>query len=59
METIDWIQVAQDNDQWRTLVENNELLVYIKGEEFLEYMSDYQLLKKDCAACSSLCTIPS
>jgi hypothetical protein len=27
---------------------------YIKGEEFLDYLYDYQLLKKDCAPWSSL-----
>jgi hypothetical protein len=30
----------------------NELLGFIKGGKFLDYMSDYQLLKKDSAPCS-------
>jgi hypothetical protein len=29
---------------------SNEPLCYIKGREFLEKLSDYYLLKKDCAS---------
>jgi hypothetical protein len=31
---------------------DNEPSGSIKGEEFLEYLSDYQFLKKDSAPCS-------
>jgi len=34
--------------------DGNELLVSVKCDEFLDWLGNYQLLKKDCAACSCL-----
>jgi hypothetical protein len=34
-EGVDWIHMAQDKDRWRYL------LGFIKGGEFLDYLSDY------------------
>jgi hypothetical protein len=39
---VDWIQLAQDKVQW--LLQTNEPLNSIDCREFLEQLSDYQLL---------------
>jgi hypothetical protein len=39
-EGVEWIRQAQDRVQWRALVNT------VKGEEFLDYLSNYQLLKE-------------
>jgi hypothetical protein len=44
-EGVDWMHLAQDSDQWRAVVN----MCPIKGGEFLDQLSDYQLLKKDSA----------
>jgi hypothetical protein len=45
---VDWIHLAQDKDQWRCLNEHgNKRLDSIKGGEFIDWLSDYQLLKED------------
>jgi hypothetical protein len=45
-EGVYWIHLAQNRDQWRLLY-GNVPLGSIKGGEFLDYVSDYQRLKKD------------
>jgi hypothetical protein len=47
-EDVDLIHLAQDRDQWRTIVNRGS----IKGAEFLGQMSDYKILKKDSVPCS-------
>jgi hypothetical protein len=39
---VDWIYVAEDRDN------GNELSGSIKGGKILDWLSDYQLLKKVC-----------
>jgi hypothetical protein len=46
---MDWNDVAQDRDQWRALVNTNEPSGSIKCWEFLEWLHNWQLLKKDSA----------
>jgi hypothetical protein len=47
---VDWIRVAQHTDRWRALVEySNEYSGHIKDGEFIVWLSDCQLLKKDSA----------
>jgi hypothetical protein len=42
--------MAQDRDQWQAVVNTvMDLLVPYEGEEFLDYLSDYYLLKEGCA----------
>jgi hypothetical protein len=41
---MDWIDVAQDRDQWRTLVS-----AVMNLREVLEYLHNWQLLKKGSA----------
>jgi hypothetical protein len=47
---VDWIHLAQDMDQWRSLV-NIVIKPWVlkKGGEFFHYLSDYWLLKRDSA----------
>jgi hypothetical protein len=33
MEVVEWIHLAQNNDQWRNIVNTNEPLGFIKGRE--------------------------
>jgi hypothetical protein len=44
-EGVAWIHLAQGRNQWRALVNT----IFIKGGEFLDYLGDYQLVKKDSA----------
>jgi len=45
--------LTQDRDQWWAVVNTvNEPSGSIKGEEFLDWLSDCQLLKKDFVPCS-------
>jgi hypothetical protein len=47
---VDWIDVAQDRDQWRALVKNcDETLGSIKWCEVLEWLHNWRLLKKGSA----------
>jgi hypothetical protein len=48
-ECVDWIDVAQDRGQWQVVVNGNEPEVPKKGGEFLDYLSDYYLLKNSAA----------
>jgi hypothetical protein len=41
-----WMHLAQDRDQWQASVNSNEPLGSMKGREFLDWVSDYKLLKK-------------
>jgi hypothetical protein len=46
-EGVDWMHLAQDREQWRVLVNTvMNLQVPKNGRESLDYLSDYQLLKK-------------
>jgi len=42
----DYILVAQDNDQRQTCERGNEHPLSVKGEELLEHLNGYWLLKK-------------
>jgi hypothetical protein len=45
---VDWIDLAQDTDQWRGVVKHgNESSGSIKCWEILGYLSDWWLLNKD------------
>jgi hypothetical protein len=48
--SVDWIHLAQGRDQWWALV-NTVLNLWVpqKFWEFLDWLSDYQLTKKDSA----------
>jgi hypothetical protein len=46
---VDWIDLAQDRDQWRGLVNTDEPSGSTKCWEVLEWLHNWQLLKK-CSA---------
>jgi hypothetical protein len=47
---MDWIDVAQDRDQWKALVNTvMNLRVFVKCLEVLEWLHNWQLLKKGSA----------
>jgi hypothetical protein len=46
---MDWIDLAWDRDSWRALENSNEPLGSIKCREILEWLCDWQLLKKGSA----------
>jgi hypothetical protein len=48
---MDWIYLAQDGDQWRALVNTamNFRVAYVKRWEILEWLHNWQLLKKGSA----------
>jgi hypothetical protein len=47
---MDWVLLAQDRDQWRGSSEHgDEPSGSIKFLEFLEFLRDWQLLKKGSA----------
>jgi hypothetical protein len=43
---VEWIHLAQVKDQWQALV-NTEPLGFTKSREFFDFVSDYELVKKD------------
>jgi hypothetical protein len=45
----DWIDLAQDRDQWRALVNTVMNLWVHKSWEVLEWLHNWQLHKKDSA----------
>jgi hypothetical protein len=46
---MDWIDLAQNRDQWRALERGNELSGSIKRWELLEWLHNCRLLKKGSA----------
>jgi hypothetical protein len=50
-ESVDWIHLAQDKIQWCVYI---DMLTYLQGGEFLDQLSDSQVLKKDSAPCRYL-----
>jgi hypothetical protein len=53
VEGMEWIDLAQNMDRWRVLVNAvMNLRGSIKCGEFLDWLRNGQLLKKDCAAWS-------
>jgi hypothetical protein len=46
---MDWIDLAQDRDQWRALEQGNEPSGPLKCWEVLEWLHNWQLFKKDSA----------
>jgi hypothetical protein len=52
-ETVDWILLAQGKEQlWASV--STVMRLSIKCGEFLDCLSDYYLLKKDCASWNQL-----
>jgi hypothetical protein len=47
---VDWIQLAHDKVQWRAIENTDEAV----GEELIDQLNDYELLKKDHAPRSKL-----
>jgi hypothetical protein len=47
---VDWIHLVQDRVQWRGIVNINALSSSVKREKFIEFLSDYRLLKKDSSS---------
>jgi hypothetical protein len=45
-DVVDWIDMAQDRDQWKTLV---NAVSSLKCWKVLEWLRNYRLLKKDSA----------
>jgi hypothetical protein len=48
-EGVGWIHLAQDRVHWQVLVNMVMNLGSVKGGGFLVFLSNYQLLKEDCA----------
>jgi hypothetical protein len=46
---VDWIDLAQDRDQWRSWEHGNEPSGSIKCWEALEYLHNWRLLRKGSA----------
>jgi hypothetical protein len=46
---MDWIDLAQDRNQWRALVNGNEPSGSIKCWEVLQWLHNWQVLKKGSA----------
>jgi hypothetical protein len=46
-ENVEWIYLDKNRAQWRDLVNAKELPDFIKGGEFLDQLSDYQISKND------------
>jgi hypothetical protein len=44
---MDWIQLAIDEVQWQPFEHDNRPSSRIKGGEFINQLSDNQILKKD------------
>jgi hypothetical protein len=40
-ESVNWMHLAQDRDQWQPLANTAMNPGSIKGREFLDYLSDY------------------
>jgi hypothetical protein len=40
-EGVDWINLTQDRNQWRALVNTVIIIVSIRQEKFLDRLSDY------------------
>jgi hypothetical protein len=46
-DVVTWIHLAQDRGQWWALVNYNEPSGSIKCREYLEWLNNYELLRKD------------
>jgi hypothetical protein len=51
---VDWMHLAHDRDQWQAVVNTVIPWVSVKGGEFFDWLSDYQLLNKNSAPWSLL-----
>jgi hypothetical protein len=47
---MDWIDLAQDRDQWRALVKTRSTFGFLKIFEVPEWLHNWQLLKKGSAS---------
>jgi hypothetical protein len=51
-EGMDLIDLAEDSDRWRVILNVVMKILSIKCWEFLDQLGKCLLLRKDCAACS-------